>query len=60
MTESFEIQRFVKINEPIETIAYAQGRDEANKKFKKALENNRDNAIRMIQIVIDFTTMEVR
>ena len=59
MTESFEIQEFVKTNEPIKTIDYATGREEANKKFWKALENRRGKAIRMIQVVIDFTTMEV-
>lgn len=58
MTESFEIQRFVKTNEPIETIAYATGRTEADKKFVNALKNNRGKAIRMVQVIIDFTSME--
>ncbi len=48
MAESFEIQEFVKTNEPIKTIDYATGREEANEKFRKALENRRGKAIRMI------------
>lgn len=58
MTESFEIQEFVKTNEPVKTIDYATGREEANKKFRKAVENRRGKAIRLIQVVFDFTSME--
>jgi len=58
MTKSFEIQEFVKTNEPIKTIDYATGRKEADEKFRKALENHRGKAIRMIQVIIDFTSLE--
>jgi len=58
MTESFEIQMFVKTNEPIITIDYAQGRTEAEEKFRKAVENRRGKAIRMIQVIFDFTSMK--
>lgn len=58
MTESFEIQMFVKTNEPVRTIAYAQGREEAIVKWRKAVENHRGKAIRLIQVVFDFITME--
>lgn len=59
MKDSFEIQRFVKTNEPILTIDWAYDRKTATEKFVKALENNPGEAIRLIQTVIDFTTMEV-
>lgn len=60
MTDSFEIQRFVETGAPVETITYAKGRGEAIKEFVKALENNRGKSIRVIQVVIDFTTMEAK
>lgn len=56
--ELFEIQLFMGTGKPIETIDRAVGRKEANEKFRKALENRQGKAIRMIQVVIDFASME--
>lgn len=60
MTESFEIQRFVKTNEPMITVAYAVGREEASERFCEAIQNSPGEAFRMIQIICDFTTMVKR
>lgn len=54
----FEIQRFVKTNEPVETVAYATEREEANEKWRKAIKGSPRKAFRLIQIICDFTTME--
>jgi len=57
-TDSFEIQRFVETNKPIETVARPIGIEAANKAFREACNNSPGTSFRMIQIIIDFTTIK--